>query len=77
MNKFLMLKKTKDELQILSCSVSESNLSYIHVEAYKESHVRQAIRGISFLFQKSVRKVKKEEAPSILTAKNTNLATRL
>lgn len=65
MNKYLALKGTKQCLSILSATVSDPLKSTLYCEAYKEMHVRDAIKGIATIFQRQVLKVPKEEAPGV------------
>ena len=49
MRKFLVEQNKEDPLQIKSVVAPESAKGFIYVEAYKKTHVKQAVEGINFL----------------------------
>ncbi len=49
MNKFIAYQDTEEPLQIRSVVVPEHVKGYIYVEAFKQTHVKQAIEGITNL----------------------------
>jgi transcription elongation factor SPT5 len=50
LNKFQQMKGTKNALSILSATISDKVQGSLYVEAYKEFHVRQAIKGMQIFF---------------------------
>ena len=49
MNKFIAYQDTEEPLQIRSVVVPDHLKGYIYVEAFKQTHVKQAIEGITYL----------------------------
>lgn len=49
MNKAIAMAKQNAPLSILSVTCSENVEGYIYVEAFKEIHVREAIKGLSVI----------------------------
>ena len=49
MNKAIAFAKQNNPLSILSVSTSDNVEGYIYVEAFKEIHVREAIKGLSII----------------------------
>ena len=49
MRKFLVEQNKEDPLQIKSVIAPESAKGFVYVEAYKKTHVKQAVEGINFL----------------------------
>jgi transcription elongation factor SPT5 len=50
MNKSIDYAIKGKPLAILSCSASDNVEGYIYVEAFKEPHVKEAIKGLSVIF---------------------------
>merc|ERR1712156_1261557 len=49
MNKVLSYQETEEPLQIRSIVVPEHVKGYVYIEAFKQTHVKQAIEGITNL----------------------------
>ena len=54
MRKFLSMEESEEPLEIKSVVVKEHLKGYIYIEAFKQTHVMQAINGISALSQYNV-----------------------
>lgn len=65
MNKYLALKKEGKPIHILSATVSDKVQSHLYVEAFREAHVREAIKGLMLIYQREVIKIKEEETTSV------------
>lgn len=65
MNKYLALKQQGKPLHILSATVSDKVQSHMYIEAFKEVHVREAIKGLRLIYQREVIRIKKEETPNV------------
>jgi len=50
MNKAIDMAGKGNPLSILSVTSSDNIKGYIHVEAFKEIHVKEAIKGLSVIF---------------------------
>ena len=49
MRKFLVHQHKDDPLQIKSVIAPEGSKGFVYIEAYKRTHVKQAVEGINFL----------------------------
>lgn len=65
MNKYLALKKQGQPLNIISATISDKVQGHLYVEAFKEVHVRDAIKGLRLIYQRDIVRIKKEETPSV------------
>src|SRR3989338_11091599 len=69
MQKSFELHGTPKQLQIRSVICPESIKGYVYVEATKESHVKDAIRGMHILFENGIKLVPLKEMVSVLLVK--------
>lgn len=69
MQKFIELQGTPNQLLIRSVVCPESIKGYVYVEATKESHVKDAIRGMHILFENGIKLVPLKEMVSVLLVK--------
>ena len=65
MNKFLFLKKQGKPLSTISATVSDKVQGHLYIEAFKEVHVRAAIKGLNLIYQRDVIRIKNEETPNV------------
>lgn len=73
MNKSIDFAKKGQHLSILSVTCSENVEGYIYVEAFKEIHVKEAIKGLSVFFGGKINLVQKEEMPGIYQNEKKNV----
>ncbi|CAI2358727.1 unnamed protein product [Moneuplotes crassus] len=76
MNKYLQLKKEGNPLSIISATISDKIKGHLYIEAYKECHVREAIRGMNLIFQRSCRRIKEEETANVFEIDKSAKITR-
>eukprot|EP01113_Clastostelium_recurvatum_P020602 TRINITY_DN2437_c0_g1_i1.p1 TRINITY_DN2437_c0_g1~~TRINITY_DN2437_c0_g1_i1.p1 ORF type:complete len:1057 (-),score=369.20 TRINITY_DN2437_c0_g1_i1:131-3301(-) len=69
MNKFFERSRGAEPLLIKSVVAPEHLPGYIYVEAEKEIHVKEAIKGIRNVYQWQVHLVRIQEMPDVLTSK--------
>lgn len=50
----MALAKKGQPLAILSATCSDKIEGYIYIEAFKEIHVKEAIKGLNVIFQKTI-----------------------
>lgn len=65
MNKSIDHAKKGKHLAILSVTCTEKVEGFIYVEAFKEIHVKEAIKGLSVVLGGKCMLVSKEEMPGI------------
>jgi hypothetical protein len=65
MNKCIDFARNKKHLSILSVTCTEKVEGFIYVEAFKEIHVKEAIKGLSVVLGNKCMLVGKEEMPGI------------
>lgn len=65
MNKYLSLKKAGKPLEILSATISDKVQGHMYIEAYKEIHVRNAIKGLRLIYQRDIIRIKREETVTV------------
>lgn len=65
MNKSIEFAKRGKHLSILSVTCTEKVEGFIYVEAFKEIHVKEAIKGLSVILGGKCLLVSKEEMPGI------------
>jgi hypothetical protein len=65
MNKSIDFARNKKHLSILSVTCTEKVEGFIYVEAFKEIHVKEAIKGLSVVLGNKCMLVGKEEMPGI------------
>jgi transcription elongation factor SPT5 len=65
MNKSIDFAKRGQHLSILSVTCTDKVEGFIYVEAFKEIHVREAIKGLSVILGGKCILVQKEEMPGI------------
>ena len=65
MNKSVDFARRGQHLSILSVTCSENVEGFIYVEAFKEIHVKEAIKGLSFILGSKCSLIQKEEMPGI------------
>ena len=65
MNKSIDFAQKGKHLSILSVTCSENVEGFIYVEAFKEIHAREAIKGLSVILGGKIMLVQKEEMPGI------------
>jgi len=65
MNKYLDLKRRGQPLKIISATISDKVQGNLYVEAFKEAHVRDAVKGLRLIYQREVTRIKKEETASV------------
>jgi transcription elongation factor SPT5 len=65
MNKCIAMAKRGTPLSILSTTATENVEGYIYVEAFKEIHVREAIKGLSVILGGKVNLISIQEMPGI------------
>lgn len=76
MNKYLIEKGTKNEISIFSASALDKFTGCIFVEAHRDFHVKEAIKGMKVLNMNSVEIIPVKEITQIFTpdpSKNINL----
>ena len=67
MNKFLAKQQRTDKLMILSAMNSDKVPGVIYIEAFKLTHVRDAVKGLQDVFQGKIKKVPKSEAHKVFS----------
>lgn len=67
MNKCIDFAQKGNHLAILSVTCSENVEGFIYVEAFKEIHVKEAIKGLAVILGGKCILVSKEEMPGIYT----------
>ena len=65
MNKSIDFAKRGQHLSILSVTCTDKVEGFIYVEAFKEIHVRESIKGLSVILGGKCILVSKEEMPGI------------
>lgn len=76
MNKYLIEKGTKNEISIFSASALDKFTGCIFVEAHRDFHVKEAIKGLKILNMNSVNIIPVKEITQIFTpdpSKNVNI----
>ena len=63
MNKAIAFAKQNNPLSVLSVTCSENVEGFIYAEAFKEIHVREAIKGLSSILGGKITLVPHEEMP--------------
>lgn len=67
MNKYFALKNTKDEINIFSASALDKFPGYIFVEAHRDFHVKEAIKGLKILNISKVQPIQVKEATQVFS----------
>lgn len=65
LNKAIAFARQNNPLSILSVTTSDNVENFIYVEAYKELHVREAVKGISNIMSGKIQMVPIEEMPQV------------
>ena len=65
MNKYLALKQQGKPLSIISATVSDKVQGHLYIEAFKEIHVRAAVKGLNLIYQRECIRIKNEETASV------------
>lgn len=65
MNKYLALKKQGKPLNIISATISDKVQGHLYVEAFKEVHVRDAIKGLRLIYQREIVRIRNEETARV------------
>ncbi len=73
MNKCIDYAKKGQHLSILSVTCSENVEGFVYVEAFKDIHVKEAIKGLSVVLGTKVILVQKEEMPGIYQTDKQNI----
>jgi transcription elongation factor SPT5 len=75
MNKYFCLKGTKDEINIFSASALDKFPGYIFVEAHRDYHVKEAIKGIKTLNIAKVKPIPVKEVTQVFTIDTSKVPT--
>ena len=76
MNKHFTMRGTKDELNIFSASALDKFPGYIFIEAHRDFHVKEAIKGLKILNISRVKPIPVKEVTQVFTpdaSRNTNI----
>jgi hypothetical protein len=73
MNKSIDFASKGSPLAILSVTCSENVEGFIYVEAFKEIHVKEAIKGLSVILGNKAILVQKDEMPGIYQSDKKNI----
>lgn len=65
MNKYLVLKRQGKPLNIISATISDKVQGHLYIEAFREVHVRDAIKGLRLIYQREIIRIKKEETAAV------------
>ena len=74
MNKYMALRWRGNPIHILSVTVSDRVEGLLYLEAFKEGHVREAIRGVNWVFQSKVAQVPRNEMHQVYEMDKANKA---
>ena len=74
MNKYMSLRCRGQPIHILSVTISDRVEGMLYLEAFKEGHVREAIKGINHIYQSKVTQVPRNEMHQVLEMDKANKA---
>ena len=61
----MLTNKQGKPLEILSATISDKVQGNLYIEAFKEIHVRNAIKGLRLIYQREIIRIKKEETVTV------------